>query len=107
MIHAEESIFEQAIQLENAHECATFLDQACANQPALRQKIESLLKAYSKGTFLELPVFAVSETIDMPRIQERPGSQIGRYKLLEQIVKEEWGSSTWRNRPNRSGDEWH
>ena len=85
MIHTEESIFEQAIQLENAHECATFLDQAFANQPALRQKIESLLKAYSKGAFLDSPVFGVNETVDMPRIQERPGSQIGRYKLLEQI----------------------
>ena len=85
MIRTEESIFEQAIQFENAHECATFLDQACASQPALRQKIESLLKAFSKGAFLESPAFAVNETLDMPEIQERPGSQIGRYKLLEQI----------------------
>ncbi len=85
MIRLEESIFEQAIQLENAHECATFLDQACQNQPELRAKIESLLKAYSKGAFLESPAVGVNETIDMPTIYERPGSQIGRYKLLEQI----------------------
>ncbi len=85
MKSTEESIFEQAIQLGSAHECAIFLDKACASQPALRQEIESLLKAYAKGTFLEAPASALAPTLLVAMTSERPGSLIGRYKLLEQI----------------------
>ena len=83
MKSTEESIFEQAIQLGSAHECAIFLDKACASQPALRQEIESLLKAYAKGTFLEAPASALAPTLLVAMTSERPGSLISRYKLLE------------------------
>ena len=36
-------------------------------------------------SFLALPTGETAATIDLPPIAERPGTQIGPYKLLEQI----------------------
>jgi len=81
----EESVFAQAIERENSQDRLAFLDQACANQPQLRAQIELLLAAYPKGEFLESPAGGNIATLDSPTILEPPGSQIGRYKLLEKI----------------------
>ncbi len=59
-----------------------FLDQACAGNPALRQEVESLLSAHERaGVFLQPTVVLPEPGIAL----ERPGTMIGRYKLLEQI----------------------
>ncbi len=78
---------------------AAFLDHACADDAALRQRLGNLLKAHDRaGAFLGEPAFpadgvpppAVSEngrsgTANLAAVSEAPGDRIGRYKLLEKI----------------------
>src|SRR5574341_1052840 len=108
----EQSIFTEALEKKDPAERAAFLDQACAGNAALRQRIERLLQRHHQGgSFLdslaaELPLSLGGEgqgavlpsplggeglgvrgptaTIDT-RPTEGPGAVIGPYKLLEQI----------------------
>lgn len=81
----EKSIFLQAID-RSAAERMDFLDLACGQDARLRRQVEQLLAAHARD---DLPVdspamnsaFADSEWIP----DEAPGSQIGPYRLLEQI----------------------
>ncbi|HKB02946.1 MAG TPA: protein kinase [Gemmataceae bacterium] len=67
-------------------ERAAYLDQACGDDVALRQRIERLLNAQAElGSFLESPAPELDAALDVPTISERPGTVIGPYKLLEQI----------------------
>ena len=58
-----------------------------ATMPSCEQQVEALLHAHDRpGSFLESPRRLQSDaTIDRPPIAERPGTQIGPYKLLQQI----------------------
>jgi serine/threonine protein kinase/WD40 repeat protein len=81
----EQSIFSAALEKEDPAERAAFLDQACAGDPALRQRIERLLERHRQpDSFLEAPAAVPAATVDDP-ITERPGTVIGPYKLLQQI----------------------
>src|SRR3989449_6427370 len=83
----EETLFHLALEKlsSRSSERAAFLEVACAGDAALRQRIEVLLHAHAHpGSFLQQPSAAVAATIDEP-IQERPGTVIGPYKLLQQI----------------------
>jgi serine/threonine protein kinase len=61
------------------------LDEACQGDSELRVRIDALLAAHvAAGHFLPLPE-ASSATSEYLPVSERPGSHIGRYKLLEQI----------------------
>src|ERR1017187_4122514 len=69
-------------------ERAAYLDQACAGDAALRQRIEELLQASDEaGNFLENPAAAPPSGTVRPAAMptEKPGDRIGRYKLLQQI----------------------
>jgi eukaryotic-like serine/threonine-protein kinase len=87
---SEETIFSGALQCAPA-ERGPYLDQACAGRPALRQRVEELLRAQPElGEFMEMP--AHIGTPGAPEImgltippEERPGTRIGRYKLLQKI----------------------
>src|SRR5436190_24146189 len=80
----EEEIFAAAIQMPLAERLA-FLDRACAGDSSLREQVAVLLAAHDKPDSL-LDVPAGNVTIDsLPRVIERPGMRVGRYKLLEQI----------------------
>ena len=63
-----------------------FLDAACAGDADLRQRVELLLAAQSKAWQLSGSSCTRRSiaTLDQP-ITEKPGTVIGRYKLLEQI----------------------
>ena len=79
----EEQIFHEAIAL-NPPERVAYLDRVCAGHPALRASVESLLRANAGASgFLSHPEAGL--TVDLSAVAERPGSQIGRYKLLQQI----------------------
>jgi WD40 repeat protein len=53
----ERSIFINALERETAPERSAFLDEACAHDPALRQRVEALLLSHgTAGTFLGQPV---------------------------------------------------
>ena len=87
---SEETIFSAALHCAPA-ERAPYLDEACAGQPALRQRIEEFLKAQPQlAEFMEHPadIDALGGQ-DTSRLtvppEERPGTRIGRYKLLQKI----------------------
>lgn len=78
-------IFSEALELTEPRARQDFLDQACAGQPELRQRIEGLLKNSAQASqFLETPPIAVGPTVDQPP-SEAIGTRIGPYKLLQQI----------------------
>jgi eukaryotic-like serine/threonine-protein kinase len=82
-------VFNVALELP-ASQRAAYLDQACAGDTALRQRVEELLQASEEScACLEGPP-AISPgqggTAGPPPIPaENPGDRIGRYKLLQQI----------------------
>src|SRR5271170_5237641 len=81
-------IFNIALELP-ARERAAFLDQACAGDAALRQRVEELLRVHERAEdFLDSPPagldFKRTEPVNVP-LTEKPGDRIGRYKLLQQI----------------------
>src|SRR6516225_4308447 len=85
----EREIFTAALARENRAARAAFLDEACAGDAALRERVESLLAEYQQlGSFMDVPSQAVARTVDMPGAPlaaERTGTMIGPYKLLQQI----------------------
>ena len=75
-------IFGEALSLSVPAEREAFLDQTCAGNQALRQEVESLLSAYAQaGDFLG----QVTPPQSSGSLTEKPGTRIGRYRLLEQI----------------------
>lgn len=78
-------IFLQAFEVTSADLRREYLDKACGGDAELRAQVDSLLAAHSQaGSFLESPTPRVAATVDQPPA-ERPGTQIGPYKLLQQI----------------------
>ena len=82
----EETIFAAVLHLP-PRERASHLEQCTAGNPALRQRLESLLKAYDAGDFLEQAAAPEMPptVVFLARPTEKPGDRIGRYKLLQQI----------------------
>ena len=80
----EESIFIEALDIEDTAERAAFLDRVCAGDAALRRRMERLLQRHQQAdSFLESSP-ATPAALDEP-VPEGPGTVIGPYKLLEQI----------------------
>ena len=83
---SERAIFITALEKDDPAERAAFLDQACAGDRPLRQRIERLLEAHEPAdSFLEHRPPGLGVTVDEPPITERPGTVIGPYKLKEKI----------------------
>src|SRR5207245_2616141 len=81
----EEALFDQALATPPSARAA-FLEEACAGDPGLRQRLEVLLQAHEHpGSFLRGPAPALAGTVDEPAVAERPGMVIGPYKLMEQL----------------------
>ena len=84
-IHSPETIFGEAIGMTSPKERAAFLAQACGDDLKLRDELEKLVADHFRaGNFLESPMVRRDDTIDQPLL-ERPGTTIGRYKLLQEI----------------------
>jgi serine/threonine protein kinase/WD40 repeat protein len=80
-----DEIYLSALERSSAQARSAYLDQACADDDKLRQRVERLLRAQPNvGSFLESPAPEFAETI-IPARCERPGTIIGPYKLLEEI----------------------
>ena len=78
-------IFLTALEKEEGAARAAFLTEACGTDEEVRRQVEILLQAHQQtGRFLEQGALAPPQTVDQP-IQERPGTRIGPYKLLEEI----------------------
>src|SRR5208282_2740595 len=94
---SERDIFIAALQKENPADRTAYLDQACAGDLALRQRVEMLLQAHENaGSFLNRPAAMEAATGEYtpspekrstasPQVAEKPGDRIGSYKLLQQI----------------------
>ena len=88
---SEETIFSAALQLASAAERAAYLHAACAGDGDLRRRVEALLEAKrGLGEFMEnLPAGGAAGPQETIRLtvppEERPGTRIGRYKLLQKI----------------------
>src|SRR5215510_12367543 len=83
----EEAIFEAALKMA-VSDRATYLEKSCAGNLELRRCVEGLLQAFERaGAFMNEPAVEGSKNIPRAALlpSEKPGSRIGRYKLLEQI----------------------
>jgi eukaryotic-like serine/threonine-protein kinase len=81
----EEQIFHQALE-RPADRRDAWLDDACGDDAALRERVNVLLRANANpGSFLGAPAPELVATREQPPLTEPPGTQIGPYKLREQI----------------------
>lgn len=91
-----ETIFDAAIQLNSAEKRRAYLDIACEGDLTLRGKIEEMLKANERADAYFLNAAPSSPEVDPPEqafdeewtemtVSEKPGTLIGRYKLLQNI----------------------
>jgi hypothetical protein len=80
----ERELFEAALEVP-PEDRAAYLDSVCGADAALRQRLERLLTKHDEAnSFLEVPPAEFARTVNVPAI-EQAGTQIGPYKLLEQI----------------------
>ena len=83
----EQEIYIEAMKRHKPADRHRFLDEACGDNRALRERLDLLIRHSEEvESFLESsPVeYLAPPTIDQP-ITEKPGTQIGPYKLLQQI----------------------
>jgi len=92
----EVALFSAALELP-ASQRAAYLQEACADDPALRLRLEALLRVHEEAIpFLESPPAGARESpmgaeVPGPTMRlsssaaEKAGDRIGRYKLLQQI----------------------
>ena len=80
----EEDVFNVARKLTDADAQAQYLEQICHENPALRARVEVLLRAHASEEFLASPPVEPAVTADQP-LTEGPGTVIGPYKLREQV----------------------
>jgi WD40 repeat protein/serine/threonine protein kinase len=78
-------IFLEAIGQHAPDEWPAYLDQACGNDAQLRRRVEILLEAHvGEESLLDSPAMAPAASTDQATT-EGPSTEIGPYKLLQQI----------------------
>lgn len=83
---SEQEIYIEAINRRDPAERRRFLGEACAGNEVLRERIETLIRQSDQlGSFLEGAPQPLGATADTSVAVEKPGTQIGPYKLLQQI----------------------
>src|SRR3954453_23991682 len=86
--NGEQSIFLAALELKTSAERAAYLKGACGDDAALLANVQGLLAAHEQGgSFLDNPRLRGPGPLDERPVTERPGTVIGPYKLMEQIVE--------------------
>src|SRR5208282_1026336 len=85
----EEALFRAAVELPPGAGRRAFLDQACAGDPALRQRLEALLAAHDEPDELlptGAPAAKATMKLNVPDApDEAVGQTLGRYKLMERL----------------------
>ena len=82
----EEAIFHIARQIDKPSVRSDYLQQACGDNTALLARVEALVEVHEQeGDFLQSAASEPAPTVDAEPISERPGTEIGRYRLMEQI----------------------
>ena len=105
----EELLFGLALT-KPAAERALFLDRECGEDKDLRARLEALLAAHDQPeTLLATQADTARPTIKLDLADapvEAVGQTLGRYKLLERVVKAGAAWSMSRSRPSRCGGAW-
>ncbi len=79
------AVFLKAIEQCEPGKWHDFLAAACEGDAILQRRVEVLLEAHmGEDSLFDAQVFEAFSTVDQPPL-EKPGSQIGPYKLLQQI----------------------
>jgi non-specific serine/threonine protein kinase/serine/threonine-protein kinase len=87
----EAHIFNTARRIQDARACRLYLEQACGDNLALRERVEALVRIHQADAgFLETPAAAAVALCDT--VSERAGTQIGPYQLTEQIGEGGFGA---------------
>ncbi len=82
----EEAIFHIARKLDDPADRDKYLLQICAGDQALRERVEALLAVHEREQeFLRSSPDDPASTVDQSPLTERPGTTIGRYRLMEQV----------------------
>src|SRR5262249_26735384 len=81
-----EALFLAALDQATPADRAAFVDEACAGQPELRQRVRELLEAHdeSRGP-LDAPPADIGGSAALPSASAAPGTAIGPYRLLQPI----------------------
>ena len=85
----QKDVFLEAIKLSRPEERLAYVRGACAGNPDLLQRVEKLLAAHDRSQGpLDSPAkgMLLQATLDQPTV-EKLGSQIGPFKLLQEIGK--------------------
>ncbi len=90
-------IFQSALE-RNPAERSAFLSQACADDPALRNEVESLISSHDQaGDSIEaMAVEAATEMLADDRAGSIAGKHIGHYHVLASSAAAGWARSTSR-----------
>jgi eukaryotic-like serine/threonine-protein kinase len=90
----DKEIFFKALDLATSEERYALLDEACGNDPVQRRRVEELLVLHFKqNLFMQEPAAEGSPAIlSTAPLTEGPGTQIGRYKLLEKLGEGGFGA---------------
>jgi serine/threonine protein kinase len=81
------SIFGRALELDDANRREAYLNEVCADAPAMRHEVQELLAMHENADgFLRQPVVpGCYTTAGYEPVSEQPGTHVGPYKLLQQI----------------------
>ena len=85
------AIFQEALEKRSPETWDEFVRKASEGDEELYRHECQLLESHANGdSLLDRPAVA-APTIDQPPISEKPGTQIGHYKLLQQIGEGRFG----------------
>jgi eukaryotic-like serine/threonine-protein kinase len=81
----EAAIFNVARQIKAPEDRRRYIQHACGGDKDVQARVEALLRVHEEeNTFLDSPTQKFCAILGVPA-GEGPGTQIGPYKLLEQI----------------------
>ena len=81
----EERIFHVARRILDEEARAEYIEQICAGDQVLRQRVEALLEVHDREEQFLKSDGGQAPTVGQPPLSESPGQQIGRYRLLQKI----------------------
>ena len=82
----EKAVFDVARRIDSPDARLQYLRQVCGDDDAMLDRVAALARIHDEQrSFLETSPPYANATVDLFPISERPGTQIGPYKLLEKI----------------------